>query len=335
VVPATPIMGRRNPRSHGPPWECRPRRSASIFRGGTCSPAECHETARIPHLQDRAVKNRRKLARATVCVAPPSLNRDRRAGTAPITGRSEWLGKHTATRFPLERVAALDGAIRAGRYPNAGSLARALEVCHRTVQRDIESLGVPLVFDARRHGSTDSDPDDRLPLLTSTQGEPIALSRAERVLQQYRGTTNAPDLARAFRKITAGLPERMTIDLGYLGQAHSLRTTAPTPLDPGLFRDLDAAIQDHRRVVLRYWAASREEETQREVDPYHLASIDGRWSLVGYCHLRAEGRMFIPARIRELTVTDTTFDAPSGFRIDEYLARSFAVLRGGEGVVCL
>ncbi len=230
-----------------------------------------------------------------------------------------------------------DHAIRAGKHPNAASLARELEVCRRTVQRDIEflrdRLGVPLVYDQERNGYAYSNPDYRLPLLTLTQGELVALFLAERVLQQYRGTPYATDLARAFRKITEGLTDRVTIDLGHLGQAHSFRTTAMTPLDPGLFRDLDAAIQGHRRLALRYWSASREEETNREVDPYHLASIDGQWYLVGYCHLRTEIRMFVPARIRELAATEETFEPPRGFRIDEYLARSFTVLRGTEGVV--
>ena len=80
----------------------------------------------------------------------------------------------TATRLPLERIAALDHAIRAGKHPNAASLARELEVCRRTVQRDIEflrdRLRVPLVYDPERNGYAYSDPDYRLPLLTLTRG---------------------------------------------------------------------------------------------------------------------------------------------------------------------
>jgi hypothetical protein len=109
VVPATPITGRRDPRSHGPPWECRPRRSASLLRGGPCSPAERHAVARIARRQHRAVAQRGKRARAAVCVSPPARDGDRRAGTAPLMGRSGVLGRHAATRFPLERVAAPDG----------------------------------------------------------------------------------------------------------------------------------------------------------------------------------------------------------------------------------
>lgn len=248
----------------------------------------------------------------------------------------------TATRFPLERLSALDRAIRAGEYPNASTLARALEVCPRTIQRDIEflrdRLGAPLAFDPRRNGYAYRDPDYRLPLLTLTEGELVALFLAERVLQQYRGTPYGPDLARAFAKLTAGLGESVTVDLRHLGGVHSFRTTAPPEFDPGVFRDLAAATARHRRVVLRYWSASRDAETRREVDPYHLASVDGQWYLIGFCHLRGSVRMFAPARVRALEVTGATFVPPEDFRIEEYLGGSFAVLRGGEGEshrVCL
>ncbi len=239
-----------------------------------------------------------------------------------------------ATRFPLERLSALDRAIRAEEFPNATTLARALEVCPRTVQRDIEflrdRLGAPVVFDHRRNGYAYSDPDYRLPLLSLTEGELIALFLAERVLQQYRGTPYGADLARAFAKLTAGLGEAVTVDLRHLGGLHSFRTTAAMEFDPEVFRDLVSATTHHRRIELTYWTASRDAETRREVDPYHLASVDGQWYLVGFCHLRNAVRMFAPARIRALRVTGMTFLPPDGFNIEEHLGRSFAVLRGGE-----
>ena len=43
--------------------------------------------------------------------------------------------------------------------------------------------------------------------------------------------------------------------------------------------------------------------------------------------------MFAPGRIRALEVTGATFEPPADFRIDDYLARSFAVMRGAEGEV--
>jgi predicted DNA-binding transcriptional regulator YafY len=243
----------------------------------------------------------------------------------------------TAVRFSLERIVVLDRAIRAGEYPNARTIADRLEVSHRTVQRDLvflrDRLGAPLVFDPQRNGYFYHEPSYRLSFLTLTEGELVALFLAERVLQQYRGTPFGPDLARAFRTITEGLTDRITIDLGHLDASHSFRTTAQAPFDPGIFRDLAAAVLGCRRVVLDYWTASRDERARREVDPYHLACVDGQWYVIGHCHLRGDVRMFAPGRIQALEVTEETFDLPADFRIDEYLARSFAVLRGGAGEV--
>jgi predicted DNA-binding transcriptional regulator YafY len=243
----------------------------------------------------------------------------------------------TATRFSLERIASFDRAVRAGEYPNAGTIARLFEVSRRTLQRDIEfmkdRLGAPLIFDEKQQVYAYADPGFRLPTVPISEGELLALALAERVLRQYRGTPYAPDLARAFKKVTNGLTDRVTIDLGQLADSFSFTATAPEPFDPGVFRDLAAAVRDRRRVVLRYWTASREEETRREVDPYHLARVDGHWYLVGFCHLRGDVRMFAPSRVRSLGPTGVTFNPPDGFRIDEYLARSFCVLRGAQGEV--
>jgi predicted DNA-binding transcriptional regulator YafY len=243
----------------------------------------------------------------------------------------------TATRFPLERIAALDRAIRSGEYPNAVTIARRLEVSRRTVLRDVEflrdRLGAPIAFDPRRNGYEYTDTSFRLPNLPMTEGELLAMVLAERVLRQYRGTPYGADLARAVGKIAARLADVLTVDLGSLADRYSFRTTAPEPFDPGVFRDLAAAVRGQRRVGLRYWSASRGEETRREVDPYHLTCVDGHWYLIAYCHLRGEVRMFHPGRIRSLEPTGTSFTPLPEFRIDDYLARSFGVLRGGDGEV--
>ena len=53
-----------------------------------------------------------------------------------------------------------------------------------------------------------------------TEGELVSVLLAERALQSYKGTPYAADLARVFRKITLGLPDQVTIDLGHLGGVH-------------------------------------------------------------------------------------------------------------------
>ncbi len=191
---------------------------------------------------------------------------------------------HSVARPPLVRFAQIDAAIRAGRWPNAMTLAAELEVHPRTVQRDLVFLRdrflAPLKFDRAHNGYVYTDRSYCLPLHQLTEGELIALFLAERLLQEYRHTPYAAALARAFKKITAGLPDTVSIDLAHLDRAYSFRHQAVDGGDAGRFAQLDRAIRDGRQLELLYWTASRNETTRRVVDPYGLASVDGDWYLI-------------------------------------------------------
>jgi len=59
-----------------------------------------------------------------------------------------------SNRPALERILAIDLAIRGGKWPNSRTLARRLDVASRTIQRDIEfmrdRLHAPIEFDIGR-----------------------------------------------------------------------------------------------------------------------------------------------------------------------------------------
>jgi predicted DNA-binding transcriptional regulator YafY len=73
---------------------------------------------------------------------------------------------------------------------------------------------------------------------------------------------------------------------------------------------------------------SRDAESDRRVDPYHLTYFNGGAYLVGHCHLRGEARMFAVERIRRLETLRGTFDPPTGFAIDEFLRHAWGLIRG-------
>lgn len=235
----------------------------------------------------------------------------------------------TATRFALERMLALDRSIRAGEYPNSVTFAAGIEVDPRTVQRDIEffrdRLGAPLVFDRDRNGYAYADPDYRLSFLELGENELIALFLAESIMKRFLGTPYAGYLASACRKIAVGISARTA---GDLAAAYSFRVSAASTLDPTMARALAEAIRQRSCLELRYYSASSGEETDREVDPYHIANVDGDFYLVAFCHARQGIRMFSPARIRSARPTGATFEPPVDFDIEDYMAGSFAVLRG-------
>lgn len=238
----------------------------------------------------------------------------------------------TAARPPLRRLLHLHDRIRAGTYPNARQLSAELEVHERTIYRDLDFLRdefhAPLEFCRRRNGFYYREPTYSLPMFELTEGELLAVLLAERLLQQYRSAPFVGDLAAAFRKLTAALPDRVTIHLEHLAEAYAVHGPTVSAQEQATFVQLVRAAQEGRQVELTYWTASRDEVARRRVDPYQLLSVGGDWYLVGYCHLREDVRMFAPGRIRSLRGTGERFDRPADFRLDTYLDGSFRSVRG-------
>jgi proteasome accessory factor C len=64
------------------------------------------------------------------------------------------------------------------------------------------------------------------------------------------------------------------------------------------------ALAARRRVHLRYLVASRDESTERDVDPMRVISFDAHWYLEGWCHRAEDVRLFRLDRIESLTILD-------------------------------
>ncbi|WP_347350096.1 WYL domain-containing protein [Intrasporangium sp.] len=74
------------------------------------------------------------------------------------------------------------------------------------------------------------------------------------------------------------------------------------------------ALGGHRRLHLTYWVPSRDEATERDVDPMRVLNLDGHWYLEGWCH-RAQGvRMFRLDRVEAATVLPVDGTPPEGAR---------------------
>jgi predicted DNA-binding transcriptional regulator YafY len=88
------------------------------------------------------------------------------------------------------------------------------------------------------------------------------------------------------------------------------------------------AIAQLRTLQMRYYAASRNATTRREVDPYRLWYVAGALYLIAYCHWRGEVRLFAVDRIRSLTVTDHPYQMPLGFDLEAHVQDALVVMRG-------
>lgn len=74
---------------------------------------------------------------------------------------------------------------------------------------------------------------------------------------------------------------------------------------------LKEAVAKHRPVRIVYRSVSREETTDRVVEPWSVFATLGRWYVTGHCRLVGGQRTFRIDRIRELEALDDTFEPPA------------------------
>jgi proteasome accessory factor C len=123
--------------------------------------------------------------------------------------------------------------------------------------------------------------------LRLTAEEALPLVVALRTLAEMPGITDRDAVERALAKVesaASGSVEAQTVALELDQVARMLPV-------------LEQAIADGRALALRYYTATRDETTERTVDPMRLFEIDGRSYLEAWCR-RAEGmRVFRVDRI--------------------------------------
>ncbi len=212
--------------------------------------------------------------------------------------------------------------------------ANALDCTGRTIWRDLKVLqeaGFPLYDDKDGQRSVWKLHED------FKAGLPVKLSLAEiagllmsRELLRPAGAGALAPVTSAFEKIgrvlsrdALRLLEQMRESIGV--RAIGARLQAPTAEHVAL---IQRALLERRRLEMRYYSMSRDEESHRQVDPYHLTLFDSGFYLVGYCHWRRAERIFAVERIRELRALATRFEVRPGFDAEEYLKRAWGLVQG-------
>lgn len=210
-------------------------------------------------------------------------------------------------------------------------IAERLEVDRRTVRRYIttlQDLGVPVHGVRGRHGGYVLRPGYRLPPLMLTDEEAIAVNLGLLISSQL-GISIAPDSTEsASAKLARVLPVPMREQARAIRDVVSLTLpAAETKVDGTLLGDLSSAAGQCHRVRIEY-QTRRLETSQREIDPYGLVYVTGRWYLVGYCHLREDLRMFRLDRIAGHRVLETDFEPPEDFDCLGYAIDALATAPG-------
>ena len=238
------------------------------------------------------------------------------------------------TRPPMERMWRIHQKLSEGVRPNCQGLSVDLEVSPKTVMRDIEfmrdRLGLPLEYDAVRHGFFYTAPVRDFPMMKVSQGEVAALLLAQKSLEQFRGTTFERPLTAAFRKLSHSFGGEMEVAWHDLEQALSVRSSGTGLADMQIFDALSQAVMDGLEVEFIYHKLAEENPETRTVQPYHLGCIENQWYLFAHDVARGAVRTFALPRIAAVATTGVKFTRPKNFSISKILEGSFAVFEGGK-----
>ena len=234
----------------------------------------------------------------------------------------------------LKRLDDIHKEIVSGSFPDIRSLAKLLEVNSRTVKRDLailrDSLNAPIIYDRRSRGFRYAETGWALPLQRITEGELLAFFIAENALRVTGHTNEAIVLKSSLAKITAMLPDEVTINIATLGEMASFQNLPSASADPKTLEVLARAAVSCQSVEIDYYSPHSGEHTTRIIDPHCLHNFAGDWFVVAHDHLRGKMRDFHIGRIKNLHPLDKTFEKQKKWNAAEYLRKGFYMTRGGR-----
>lgn len=135
--------------------------------------------------------------------------------------------------------------------------------------------------------------------------EALALVVALRTLAETPGIADGDAVQRALAKVESAAG----------GDVDEATVTVALDRTAKLLPVLNRAVTEQRALQLHYWSATRDESTERVVDPLRLFESDGHAYLEAWCR-RAEGvRVFRADRIEAVQLLDEPSRPPQGIEL--------------------
>jgi predicted DNA-binding transcriptional regulator YafY len=243
---------------------------------------------------------------------------------------------------PTTRVLTVLELLQSHARLSGAELAERLEVDPRTIRRYIgtlKDLGVPVDSEPGRYGGYRLLPGYKLPPMMFTEEEALAIVLGLLVSRRAGFGEAAPAVEGALSKIDRVLPDRLR------GRVHAVEGALTfTPIrgmgrlpNPAALLTLTSAADANQRVWMRYQGAT--DETERAIDPYGVVHHQGRWYVVGWCHLRDDVRMFRLDRVLALELREIQAGPANARPVDfdcvEYVLESLATAPWGWPVEVL
>ncbi len=188
-------------------------------------------------------------------------------------------------------------------------LAARLGVTERTIRRDVDRLrhlGYPVPGEPGSAGGYRLGAGSRLPPLLLDNDEAVAVAVALHLAAASPVVGVAEASMRTLAKLDQVLPARLRESVTAVQAATVSIDSTAAPVDSDTMMALARGVRDSVRVRFGYRDRNGV-RTDREVEPYRLATTGQRWYLHGFDVERMDWRLFRLDRIETLHVTTLRF----------------------------
>ena len=227
------------------------------------------------------------------------------------------------------RLLQIDEEIRSGKFPNATSLSKKIEVSSRTIQRDIEYMRdmykAPIEFDAYKNGYYYTEENFYIKSVPLSEGELFSVALFDQLLEQYRNTPLENDLRSVFKKIEMSLPNKITLDSSFLQNQTTFIPDQMGTINPENFSKIFSALKNRHVLDFEYRPLQKTTWMTRRINPLHAVCQKGNWYVMGFCHDKKDIRVFNFSRMQNVTDSKEKFDIPEDFNPDKYFDKEIGI----------
>jgi predicted DNA-binding transcriptional regulator YafY len=159
----------------------------------------------------------------------------------------------------------------------------------------------------------------RVPPVMFTENEANALVTAEQLVLKNKDSSLVKEYAAAINKIKAVLQystkEKVELLSNRIGISPSVGVTGASNSVTFIQNALTTF-----KVLHIIYLSKKDEKTERDVEPFAMYySLEESWTLIAYCRLRKDFRMFRLDRMLKITQLELSFK-PHKLTLEEYLS---------------
>jgi len=220
----------------------------------------------------------------------------------------------------LSRLTAILTQLQTKRLLTSTALAAKFGVSIRTIYRDINALqqsGVPIFAeDGIGYSLVEGY---KMPPVMFTEQEANALITAEQLVLKNQDSSLIKEYTGAINKIKAILLYSTKEKADLLSKRIAVSPAIPHINTSSFLTLIQSALTDFSVLKITYLSEYKDETTVRSIEPFAFYyNLQESWTLIAYCRLRKDFRMFRLNRISKIEKLDLKF-TPHKLTLKEFL----------------